>query len=100
MSEKHGPRPNFGGEQKRPPESNKAGASTQTREDGRRPEERKANKPTLVLKWFLLATAVGLICSTLLGIYMAFKFNRSRALVWTMLLLGTAIPAALIAMMA
>jgi ABC-type dipeptide/oligopeptide/nickel transport system permease component len=52
------------------------------------------------LKGFFLATAVGLILSTLLGIYMAFKFNRSRAMVWGLLLLGTAIPVALIAMMA
>jgi hypothetical protein len=40
-----------------------------------------------------------LVFSTLLGLYMAFKYNRSRALVWGMLLLGTAIPVALIAMM-
>ena len=39
--------------------------------------------------------AVGLAFSTLLGIYMAFKYNRSRALVWGLLLLGTAIPAGL-----
>jgi hypothetical protein len=43
--------------------------------------------------------AVGLIFSTSLGIYMAFKYNRSRALVWSMLLIGTAIPAGLLAMM-
>jgi hypothetical protein len=54
---------------------------------------------TLALKCFFLAMAVGLICSTSLGIYMAFKFNRSRALVWGLLLIGTAIPLALIAMM-
>jgi hypothetical protein len=41
--------------------------------------------------------AVGLIFSIFLGIYMAFKFNRSRALVWGMLFLGT--PLALIRMM-
>jgi hypothetical protein len=36
----------------------------------------------------------------LLGIYMAFKFNRSRALVWGLLFGGTAFPAALVILMA
>ena len=62
-------------------------------------EEHVTNKPTLALKCFFLAMAVGLVFSTLLGIYMAFKYNRSRALVWSMLLIGTAIPAGLLAMM-
>jgi ABC-type dipeptide/oligopeptide/nickel transport system permease component len=68
-------------------------------EVGRQNEEHVTNKPTLVLKCFFLAMAVGLVFSTLLGIYMAFKYNRSRALVWSMLLIGTAIPAGLLAMM-
>jgi hypothetical protein len=68
-------------------------------EDSRRNQERGPNKLTLALKWFFLATAVGLIFATLLGIYMAFKFNRSRTLVWGMQFLGTAIPLALILMM-
>ena len=57
------------------------------------------NQVKVALKWFFPATAVGLIFSTLLGLYMAFKFNRSRAIVWGMLFLGTAIPLALILMM-
>ena len=68
-------------------------------EVGRQTEEHVTNKPTLALKCFFLAMAVGLVFSTLLGIYMAFKYNRSRALVWSMLLIGTAIPAGLLAMM-
>jgi Kef-type K+ transport system membrane component KefB len=67
--------------------------------EGGRNEERGPNKLTLALKWFFLAMAVGLIFSIFLGIYMAFKFNRSQALVWGMLFLGTAIPLALIHMM-
>jgi hypothetical protein len=55
---------------------------------------------TLALKWFFLATSIGLVFTTVLGIYMAFKYNRSRILVWSMLFAGTAIPAALIAMTA
>jgi hypothetical protein len=52
------------------------------------------------LKWFFLATSFGLVATTLLGIYMAFKYNRSRIIVWSLLLAGTLIPAALVAMTA
>jgi hypothetical protein len=100
VSEKHGPPPRLVGEQKRPPESDEARRPPQLPEGGHRDEKRGPNKLTLALKWFFLATAVGLTSSTMLGIYMAFKYNRSRALVWGLLLLGTAIPVALIAMMA
>ncbi len=99
MSEKHGPPPGFTQEQKGPPETEEARRSPQP-DGGGRNEERESNKFTLALKCFFLAMAVGLVFSTLLGIYMAFKYNRSRALVWSLLLLGTAIPVALIAMMA
>jgi hypothetical protein len=42
--------------------------------------------------------AIGLIFTTFLGVYMAFKFNRSRILVWSLLSAGTAFPAVLIVM--
>jgi hypothetical protein len=99
VSERRGPPPGFAGDLKRPPESDEARRSPQP-EGGRRNEERGTNNLTLALKLFFLSTAVGLVFSTLLGIYMAFKYNPSRALVWGLLSLGTAIPVALIAMMA
>jgi hypothetical protein len=43
-------------------------------EGGRRNEERKSNKFTLALRFFL-AMSVGVVFSALLGIYMAFKYN-------------------------
>lgn len=102
VSEKHGPPPGFAREQGGPPEAGESSRPPQPQgpQGGRPNEGRKSSKLTLTLKWFFLATAVGLIFSTLLGIYMAFKFNRSRTLVWGMLFLGTAIPLALIALMA
>ena len=51
-------------------------------------EDRGESKSTLVLKWFFLAMSIGLMFTTFLGIYMAFKFNRSRALLWTLLIAG------------
>jgi len=103
LTKQHGPPPGLAGQPDRTPQSDEAHKAAQPgppqREGGRRNEDRGPNKLTFTLKWFFLAMAVGLIFSTLLGIYMAFKFNRSRTLVWGMLFLGTAIPLALILMM-
>lgn len=90
--EKHGPPPGQDEqktEEKRPPRS----------EGEHEDEDRGESKSTLVLKWFFLAMSIGLMFTTFLGIYMAFKFNRSRALLWTLLIAGAVIPVALIVMM-
>lgn len=100
VAEKHGPPPGFAAEQRRPPQGDEARRPPQPPQGGPRNQERRQSKFTLALKCFFLAMAVGLIFSTALGIYMAFQYNRSRALVWGMLIAGTAIPLALIAMMA
>jgi hypothetical protein len=97
VPEKHVPPPALVGEQKRSPEARRP---PQPPEGGQQNHERETHKFTLALKWFFLATTVGLTFSSVLGIYMAFKFNRSRALIWGLLILGTAIPVALIVMMA
>lgn len=52
---------------------------------------RKANS-TLPLKCFVLVMSVGLIVSTILGIYMAFRFGGDWRLVWAMLIAGTLLP--------
>ena len=51
---------------------------------------------TLALKWFFLFMSAGFIITTLLGIYMSFKYNRNRRMVWALLLIGTALPIALL----
>lgn len=103
LTKQHGPPPGSAGQPKGPPKTDEENRPPQPgpsqSENGRRNAERGPNKLTLALKWFFLATAVGLIFSTLLGIYMAFKFNRSRTLVWGMLFLGTVTPLVLILMM-
>ena len=88
LAERPGPPPEFRKES-RPPKV----------EERHRNGPHQTSKSTFALKWFFLAMSVGLIFTTCLGIYMAFKFNRSRS-IWTTLLLGTALPAALIAMTA
>jgi hypothetical protein len=90
LSKHHGP-PSGEGEQR---ESRPAG------NEPRGEEEHHEGKATLILKWFFMAMSIGLVASTLLGIYMAFKYNRSRALVWGLLIAGAAVPTALIALLA
>lgn len=98
ISEKHGPPPGTR-DGPRPPEFSEANRPPEP-ERGDHNEDRAESKSTLALKWFFLAMAVGLIFTTFLGAYMAFAYNRSRILIWSLLLAGTAIPAVLIAMMA
>ena len=59
-----------------------------------------APSPTLgtaMLKFFFLLMSLGLTATTLLGIYMAFKYNRDRRLIWGMLVVGSVVPLALVA---
>jgi hypothetical protein len=51
-----------------------------------------------LLKGFAAAAAVGLASTTLLGLYMAYRFGRSARLVSGLLLAGVAIPAVLAAL--
>ena len=36
---------------------------------------------------------LGLITTSLLGVYMAFQYNRDRRVIWILLVLGTVMPA-------
>lgn len=94
LSQHHGPPPGIG--------DRREGESPDSSMRGREPqkdEEHHEGKATLVLKWFFLAMAIGLSITTLLGIYMAFKYNRSRAITWSLLIAGAGIPTALITLL-
>lgn len=52
--------------------------------------------PSMPLKIFVLFMAVGLISSSLLGIYMAFRYNRDRRIIWGLLSIGILLPLALL----
>ena len=60
------------------------------------PEEKGNRTAILMTKWFVVLMAVGLISTTLLGLYMAFKFSPGRRLTWVLLILGTILPLALV----
>jgi hypothetical protein len=53
------------------------------------------SKSTLPLKCFVLVMSIGLMASTLLGIYMAFRYGGDWRLVWGMLIAGTVLPIAI-----
>jgi len=52
---------------------------------------------TLALKCLFLAVGAGLIVSTCLGLYMALTTSRRKAVVWTLLILGAALPVLILA---
>ena len=49
-------------------------------------------KRSTVLMWFFTLAAIGIIMSTVLGIVMAFKYNRDRRTIWALLAAGTLLP--------
>jgi hypothetical protein len=60
--------------------------------------EKKAAKPrhsTLPLKCFVLIMSLGLMATTFLGIFMAFRFKGNRRIIWGMLTAGTLLPIAM-----
>jgi len=74
---------------KGPPESPRPEAR---RDGNERPQPPAQPLSTYLMKWFVLAMSLGLITTSILGVYMAFEYNRSRRLIWTLLVLGTAMP--------
>ncbi len=57
-----------------------------------------APKPaTEALKWFFTATSIGMILSTMFGIWMALVYHKRRVLLGAVILAGAAIPAVLAA---
>jgi hypothetical protein len=82
---------------------------TDVKPDGTKPDASKVEKapaapPTpaapqkshLPMKILFLLVSVGLFMSTLTGIYMAYKFNRSKLLVTGLLLAGIVVPLVLL----
>jgi uncharacterized iron-regulated membrane protein len=63
-------------------------------------DQRATHEPgshrSLPLQWFVVIMSLGLISTSLLGIYMAFKYNRDKRLVIGVAILGFAIPIALL----
>ena len=82
---------------RRPPAANDAngeGANRPRRDDGEGGNKRGPSP--WPLKWFVVLMSIGLVITTALGIYMAFKYERNKAIVWGLLIGGTLLPIALL----
>ncbi|MDB5451657.1 MAG: hypothetical protein JWO33_235 [Caulobacteraceae bacterium] len=57
------------------------------------PPKKPPPKPsTTVLKWFFAVVSVGIIASTVLGLWMALAYSRRKAVIWAILAIGAAAP--------
>jgi len=54
--------------------------------------------PVMALKWFFLAVAIGLMTSTLFGLWMALTFSRRKAVVLALFAVGAVLPVLLVAL--
>ena len=62
-----------------------------------RPAAERPNGPSpLPLKIFVALMSLGLTVTTGLGIWMAFKYSKNKAVVWGLLIVGTVLPIALL----
>jgi hypothetical protein len=63
-------------------------------------DQRASHEPgsrrSLPLQWFVVIMSLGLISTSILGIYMAFKYNRDKRLLFGLIILGLIIPLALL----
>jgi len=59
-------------------------------------EDEKQSVSTYALKWFFTLVAVGLIVSTLIGIWMGTTQTRRKGLAWILLIVGTVVPIGLL----
>ncbi len=86
-------------EPRREPESR---ASAPRREESERERERETGENTRrgpsswPMKIYVFLMSLGLITSTATGVLMAFKYNRSRRVLWGLLIAGTVLPLGLL----
>ncbi len=80
-------------EKKAPPqETNRPVAHEVNRPAVQPPKPPSQPTSTLLMKWFTFLMALGLVTTTFLGIYMSFKYNRDRRVVWGLLIAGAVLP--------
>ena len=81
----------------RAPEGSPGAATHGEPPHGPGPERERQQRPSpLPLKIYVALMSAGLIATTLLGIWMAFKYSRDKRVVWTLLAAGTLLPLALL----
>jgi len=68
--------------------------------DPEKPPEAKppAKASTEAMKWFFAAVSVGVIFTTLFGLWMGLAYNRRKPIVWALLAAGVAVPVVIAAL--
>ncbi len=79
-----------------PPPSKSGASATPPRSEGAGEAPHESGPSPLPLKIYVLLMAVGLIATTLLGIWMAFKYSRDKRVVWGLLAAGVLLPVILL----
>ena len=70
--------------------------STEVHEHALRPASGPPEHGNLALKTYFGLAAIGIITTTLIGIWMAFQYNRDRRMIWTLLIAGAVVPLVLL----
>ena len=86
----------FAAPPKKRPGPPKAGPATQAPPVAVKPPEADEGVPPI--KWVFLAASVGLVLSTLLGLWMGLTQSRNRRLAFALLALGAVVPVLLLAL--
>lgn len=58
----------------------------------------KPKLATTLTKWFFVIASVGMLFSTVIGIWMGLAYGREKRLLWGLLIAGAAIPVVLLAL--
>jgi len=54
--------------------------------------------PTTLVKWFFVLTAIVMVITTLMGVWMGLAYSRNKRILLLLLLAGAAVPASLLAL--
>lgn len=89
----------FGSPPRREEKPGDAGDQKPARAAAKQPEGEppQGARPSILFKLLILLMSLGLTITTVLGIVMAFKYNRDRRVVWGLLIAGTILPMLLLA---
>jgi len=81
-----------------PPPANPGEANSRAPE-ANRPPPKPPSRATWTFKVFIAVMSVGLILSTLLGLYLTIQYARDKRVMWALVVAGTLLPLAMVLLM-
>jgi hypothetical protein len=76
----------------------KAASEEPAKKEAPRKAKPKPALATTLVKWFFVLTAMIMVITTLMGVWMGIAYSRNRTVLWLLLLAGAAVPASLLAL--